>query len=249
MTSLLPRTEPGLRARVALVTGAGRGIGRAIAFGLAEQGLRLALVARRSEPLEVVAEEVRKRGGEAWTFAADLADPRVPEEIIRRTVERFGRLDILVNNAASSHRARLEETTAEIFDALMAVNARAPFLLCRHAMPHLRKSDRASIINIASVAAHRGYAREAAYAASKHALLGITRVLAREAQAEGIRVHLISPGGVNTDFSRTMGADLDPSTLMAPEEIAEVVCFLLGRRSNAVIDEVRLRRAVAEPSL
>ena len=241
-------TDTEWKGLVAIVTGASRGIGRAITLCLAERGVDLALVARHREQLEEVSLEAERRGGRALALALDLAHPDAPTQIVERTTERFGRLDLLINNAALAYRAPLEQTDANAFDRLMAVNVRAPLLLCRQALPQLRKSNRATIVNIASVAAHRGYSQEGAYAASKHALLGLTRVLARELQQDGIRVHLVSPGGVQTSMAREMDPHGDESTRMAPQEVARAVCFLIDSSSHGFVDEIRLRRACAEPS-
>ena len=130
---------------------------------------------------------------------------------------------------------------------LMAVNARAPFLLSKEAIPYLKRSDMATIINISSVVGVKGYINQGAYTASKHALMGLTKVLAQEVFQDGIRVHVISPGGVATSMVELTRPDIDPSTLISPEEIAEIVLFLLTHRGNAVIDEINVRRSANPP--
>ena len=237
----------GLKDLVGILTGPTKGIGRAIALSLAEQGTHLCLVARNAEGLKRISNEVEHCGVKSLPIACDLVDPDVPAGIVDQTVAHFGQLDILINNAGIALNAPIERIDASALDSLMAVNARAPFLLCSHAVPHLRKSRRASIVNIASVAAHKGYLHEAAYAASKHALLGMTKVLAKELQPDNIRVHAVSPGGVDTPMIEQVRPEVDKSSLMAPSEIAEVVMFLLTQRGNAVIDEVRLRRQTSDP--
>ena len=129
----------------------------------------------------------------------------------------------------------------------MAVNARAPFLFCREAIPYLRKSDIPTIINISSVVGVKGYVNQGAYTASKHALMGMTKVLAQELHKDGIRVHVISPGGVATDMVTKTRPDLDISELVTPDEIADIVIFLLINRGNAVIDEINVRRHSNSP--
>jgi 3-oxoacyl-[acyl-carrier protein] reductase len=129
----------------------------------------------------------------------------------------------------------------------MAVNARAPFLLCRDAIPHLRQQPRSFIVNITSVVGVKGYINQALYSASKHAVMGMSKALAKEVQKDGIRVHAICPGGVDTDLVGQARPDLDRSVLMKPEEVAEVVLFLVTRRGIAVIDQVDMRRESSTP--
>lgn len=237
----------GISGRIALVTGAGRGIGRATALALAGQGVRVGLSARTAAELEGVRAEIQENGGQAKAFPADLADKDVPRELLARVAQAFGGLDILVNNAGAALARPVSETTTEDWDRLMAVNARAPFLLCREALPYLRKSGRGRIVNISSVVGYKGYANQGAYTASKHALAGFTKVLAQEVMADGIRVHLVSPGGVDTRMAGAMRPDLDRPGLTAPEEVAEIILFLLRQEGNAVIDEVNIRRPGKSP--
>ncbi len=235
-----------MKEKVALVTGATRGIGKAIAERLAQEGMCLALNGRNEENLKKVAEELKGKT-EVFISPGDLSEREVPEQVVREAVAHFGGLDVLINNAGVALSRSLEETTLEEWEYQMAVNARAPFLLCRAALPYLRRSSVPTIINISSVVGSKGYVHQGAYTASKHALMGFTKVLARELHGEGIRVHVISPGGVATDLVATMRPDIPPETLIAPEEIAEIVWFLLTHRGNAVIDEINVRRISNEP--
>lgn len=236
-----------MQGKVALITGATRGIGRAIARLLAEKGLYLGLNGRNEEALRKVAEELRSWGAKVEIYPGDLSKVEVPERIVKKLVEDFGGLDVLINNAGVALSRPLESTTVEEWDFQMAVNARAPFLLVKASLPYLRCSEVPTVINIASVVATKGYVNQAAYTASKHALLGFTKVLARELHPEGIRVHVISPGGVATDLITDMRPDIPPSTLIQPEEIAQIVWFLLSQRGNAMIDEINVRRISNEP--
>lgn len=234
-----------LAGRVALITGGGRGIGRAIASELAGSGAALALTGRDSARLAETAAELAADGAEVLTVVADLRDPAAIDRIVAAVVERFGRIDVLVNNAGVGRRATVEETDAALWDEAMAVNARAPLLLCRACLPHLRRAAPAFVVNVASVAALAGYAGQAAYAASKHAMLGMSRSFAKEVQADGIRVHAICPGGTDTELLRAFRPDLESGEVMQPHEVAEVVAFLVTRSGLAVIDQVVLRRASA----
>jgi 3-oxoacyl-[acyl-carrier protein] reductase len=236
-----------LRGRAAIVTGAGRGIGRAVALALAGQGCRVTLVSRTRRELEAVARAIRVRGGRAEALVADVSVEADVRRLVCEAVKRSGRLDIVVNNAAVGRFGPLARMAAADWDLVMAVNARGPFLVCREAIPHLRRQRLSYIVNISSVVGVKGYANQSAYGASKHALLGMSKALAREVHADGIRVHVLCPGGVDTGFIGDARPDLDRSVLMKPEEIADTVLFLVTRRGNAVIDEVHLHRAAASP--
>jgi NAD(P)-dependent dehydrogenase (short-subunit alcohol dehydrogenase family) len=208
----------------------------------------VSLASRTEAELQAVQVEIEALGGQAASFLTDVSSEAQVISLVRDTVERFGRLDIIVNNAGANVQERsLVETTTQQWDLLMAVNARGPFLLCREAIPYLGQQEGTFIINIASYASVKGYANYAAYCASKHAVMGMTKALAREMQSSGIRVHAICPGGVNTQLVRETRPGVEQSTLMQPEEIADIVLFLVTRRDNAVIDEVLVRRATLTP--
>lgn len=234
-----------LSGKVALITGAGGGIGRALAVQLAEQGANLALCGRDEAKLRESAHLAEARGAEALVLPGDLSDPACPFASVQRAVERFGRLDILVNNAGEALSKPFGEVTLAEYDRLMAVNARAPFLMCQAALPHLRET-KGSILNIGSVVSHKGYPLQSVYSASKHALLGFSKALANEVYKDGIRVHVLSPGGVRTGMVHMARPDLDPEALILPEEVAEAALFLLTRKTG-VIDEIELHRRGKEP--
>ncbi|HHW48076.1 MAG TPA: SDR family oxidoreductase [Clostridiaceae bacterium] len=236
-----------IKGKTALVTGASRGIGRSIALKLAEHGVNLALSSSSDDTLKPVLQEIRPLGVDVLPCAANLVDPEAPGRVIKKVVENFGGLDILVNNAGIAIPRPICETPADEWDLHMAVNARAPFLFCREAVPYLKKSEIPTIINISSVVGVKGYVNQGAYTASKHALMGMTKVLAQEVHKDNIRVHVISPGGVATDMATKMRPDLDISELATPDEIADIVIFLIVSRGNAVIDEINVRRFSNSP--
>jgi len=227
---------------VALITGATRGIGRTIALELASLGYDTALVGRNEEKLEVLRKQIEASGTKAEVILADLGDPSSYKTVIDATVARFGGIDVLVNCAGLSLAGPFTEATPEQWDRIFAVNAKAPFFLCKEALPWLKVSKKPTVINIASVVGFKGYANQSVYASSKHALTGFTKVFAKEVQPLGIRVHLISPGAVATEMVTKMRPDINPQELIQPEEIAEIVRFLVTRKGNATIDQFYIRR-------
>ncbi|MBD3308830.1 SDR family NAD(P)-dependent oxidoreductase [candidate division KSB3 bacterium] len=236
-----------LKDKVALVTGASRGIGKAIALALAAEGTHVVVTARSQGKLEQVQQEIEAAGGTAHPVVADLSLPYSPQHIVEQTITTCGRLDILVNNAGFGVEGPLLETSLEDWERVMAVNARAPFLLCKEAVPHIKAAGGGTIIQIVSVIGVKGYVNQGAYTASKHALMGMSKVLAQEVQADDIRVHTILPGGVATEMISELRPDLDPADLMQPEELAEIVLFVLTHRGQAVIDDIHVRRASSKP--
>jgi 3-oxoacyl-[acyl-carrier protein] reductase len=231
-----------LEKKIALITGASRGIGEEIARRLAKEKVNLALIARDENKLKKIKDELLKENVEIFILPIDLTENNAPKFVIEKVIEYFGGLDILINNAGTALSKPLLETSEEEWNNLMAINAKVPYFLCKYAIPYLKKSEIPTIINISSVVGYKGYINQSAYTASKHALHGFTKVLAQEVHEYGIRVHLISPGGVATDLVNKVRPDLEKSSLIQPYEIAEIIVFLLKFRNNAVIDEIQVRR-------
>jgi 3-oxoacyl-[acyl-carrier protein] reductase len=232
-----------LAGQTAIVTGAGRGIGRAIAITLASRGVNVALVARTEEQLRSVQDEIQSAGGTAEVFPIDITDDSNITELLAGTVELFGGLDILVNNAGFVKVLPVVDTSIDDWDQTLAVNVHAPFVLCRQAIAYLKDRPNPHIINITSALAVKGYPDQGAYTASKHALLGMTRTLGKELNDHGILVHAIHPGGVDTG----MRFDEDRSVLMNPQPIADAVIFLLTIEGSGTVDEIHVRRTAGEP--
>ena len=236
-----------LASKVAIVTGASRGIGRAISIALAKEAATVVLAARSIEKLQETADKIEEAGGKAEIVVTELSEEDSIKNLVKTTNEKFSRLDILINNAGITHSAKLEQTTTEDWQRCINVNARAPFILCREALPLLQKSQAAHIINIASVVGVKGYPFQSAYTSSKHALRGMTISLAEELKGSNIRVHLLCPGGVDTDMVGSVRPDIPKKDLIKPEEIAELVLYLVTHKGNAVIDELHIRRAASTP--
>lgn len=224
-----------LRGRVALVTGASRGIGASVARALDGAGVRLGLASRSGDDLGIAGAvarpcDVRK--------AADL------EAIVAATVERFGRLDIVVVNAGVGAYGPFLELDPEHLEEMIDVNVKGAIYAARATLPHLIRSDAADFVMLASEAGRRGLPYEAVYCASKFAQVGLTRALDHELREQGVRCTNVCPGGVATDFAMGRGRTPDMPALagmMRPEDVAETVMFVLTRPRSHRILEVALR--------
>jgi NAD(P)-dependent dehydrogenase (short-subunit alcohol dehydrogenase family) len=227
--------QANLEGRVALITGAGRGIGAATAHALAAQGVRLALASRRGEDPGVAGALVR---------ACDVRDLDSVSQMVDATIERFGQLDILVGNAGVGAYGPFLELPLEHLEEMIEVNVRGLIYSVRAALPHLLRSDAADIVTIASEAGRRGLPNEAVYCSSKFAQVGLTRALDHELREKGVRCTNICPGGVATDFAMGRGRTPEMPALtgmMRPEDVAELVVFALTRPRTHRILEVALR--------
>jgi 3-oxoacyl-[acyl-carrier protein] reductase len=236
-----------LQNRIAVITGAGGGIGRAIAGKLAQQQMFTVLLGGNN--LEKLAEtrQLVERYSRCMVIPGDLTQVEFLQSAVAEIAGKCGGIDVLINNAGVAQNTPFEAITPAEFDRIMAINNRSPFFLTQAALPWLRQSPAATVINIASVVAHAGYPQQSAYTASKHALLGWTKSLARECYRDNIRVHAVCPGGVYTDMVKLSRPDLTPEGMIMPEDIAEIVMFFLNNRSNAVIDEICVHRMNKEP--
>ena len=239
--------EQKLHDKVAIVTGASRGIGRCIALRLAEMGATVVLAARNIDILDKLARQITENGGKAEPCPVELTDEASIKELVRFADDKFSRLDILVNNAGVTHSASVEDTETKDFDWVMSINARAPFILCRQALDLLKKAPHGKIININSVVGVKGYPMQCAYTASKHAMRGFSISLANELKNTNIRVHVICPGGVDTEMVSQVRPDINKDELIDPQEIAELVGYLASHNGNGVVDEIRIRRAASDP--
>ncbi|MEE2663021.1 MAG: SDR family oxidoreductase [Myxococcota bacterium] len=239
-----------LTGRAAIVSGASRGIGRAIAHGLAEAGAAVTLAARNGELCAEVAEEINAAGGRAIGVSFDLADPDTLGPVVTAAVDAFGRLDVLVNNGAILKPHLIERLSADEMDLLHGTNVRGPVLLSRLAFPHLRASGRGSIVNLAAVAGHRPMKGLGAYGASKAALISWTRVMAQEWTPQGVRVNGLTPGSVATDmilprdpeqrerFIEELGSQNLFGRIADPREMIGPVLFLASDASSFMTGQV-----------
>lgn len=236
------------KGKTAIVTGASGGIGGAVCEKLASLQMNQVITGRKMDVLEKISAKACGLGAEVMACAGDVTDSAFRKSLVQNAVERFGSLDVVINCAGIAQNQHFEEVTEEDYDRIMNLNAKAPYFLCQAALPELRKSSCATIINITSVVAHKGYPFQSAYAASKHALTGFSKSLANEVYKENVRVHLISPGGVYTPMVALARPDLTPDMVSLPEDIANIAAFYLEmREANAIVDEIQVHRSGKEP--
>lgn len=231
-----------LNGKVAIVTGAGRGMGRAIAQRLAGEGARVALVARTESALTEVANAISAAGGTAASFVADVTNAAQVEAMAESVRAHFGGIDILVNNAFWGPPASLESTTEEVWDRTLDTTLKGPFLCTRAVFPAMRAAGGGRIVNIGSLAGKIGEDNRTAYCAAKWGLEGLTAALQVEMVKYNIHVHLISPAATHTPFwTDQIGDKLTPeiaARMIPPETIAEAVCWVLVQPDAVIIPDV-----------
>jgi NAD(P)-dependent dehydrogenase (short-subunit alcohol dehydrogenase family) len=196
-----------LKGKVALVTGGGTGIGKAIALEFAKEGARVAIVGRRSNKLQEVVDEIKKNGGEAITITGDVSKPSDVDRMVKTAVDRFKRLDILVNCAGVLFSADLAHHTEKIWDDTIDINLKGSFLCIQRAVPEMLKQGKGKIINISSIAGQIGFPNSAAYCASKGGIMGMTKALAMELAPLKINVNDLAPGDTETPLNEHLLKD------------------------------------------
>jgi NAD(P)-dependent dehydrogenase (short-subunit alcohol dehydrogenase family) len=237
--------------KVAIVTGAGTGIGQGIAALLAREGARVVVANRKAATGEETVAQIRAAGGTAIFHQTDVTREADCAALVATATREFGRLDILVNNAGIFPRATLDETTEELWDEIMAVNLKGVFFLCKHAVPEMRKAGAGSIVNIGSINGYIGGGNLFAYSISKGGLLTLTRNLARSLAREKIRVNYLNPGWVITpgeihiqgleghdrDWLEARGRDMPLGRLQTPTDAAYGALYLASDESAMVTGE------------
>jgi 3-oxoacyl-[acyl-carrier protein] reductase len=229
-----------LRGKIAIVTGAGRGIGQAIALSLAQAGCRVALAARTEEQLAAVQDEIRRNGGEAIAIPTDLTRDDEIAVLVDRTLKTWSTIDILVNNAGWGKKAPIAKIKLEDWDQTFSVNLRAPMALTRLVLPVLLAKQGGAIINIGSISGKSGGANSSAYAASKFGLIGFTESLYEEVREYGIKAAVILPGFVDTPLIPPT-RQIDRAKMIRPEDIADAVLFVLNSSSACCPVEITVR--------
>jgi len=233
-----------LKDKTAIVTGGGRGIGRAIALGLADTGASVAVCGRTQKDIDSVAEEIRSKGGKALAVATDLTNNEQLENLVHATVQEFGRIDILVNNAARSFLRSLLDLREDGWDKVFNTNVKAVWLLSRAVARTMIEQKSGKIINITTVGAEKAEIGMAAYGCSKAALKMLTRCMAREWASYGINVNAVGPGLTRTDFSKPIWSNPDiarhvtamipKGRIAEPEDIVSSVLFLASDAADYI---------------
>jgi NAD(P)-dependent dehydrogenase (short-subunit alcohol dehydrogenase family) len=231
-----PSSGP-LAHQVAVVTGASRGIGRGVALALARAGADVALAARDETALAAVAREIEASGRAALAVPTDVRDAAQIDRLARAVLDRFGRVDILINNAGLGHFGPVDALPVEQFDEMIAVNLRGPFLCTRAFVPAMKAQGGGAIVNVASVAGLVGNPNLSGYNASKFGLMGFSEATMLELRHAGIKVIVICPGSTATDF----GAGRDPVGRLTVDDVAHAVLGALTASPNALQSQIHLR--------
>jgi NAD(P)-dependent dehydrogenase (short-subunit alcohol dehydrogenase family) len=233
-------TERSLRGRVAVVTGGGQGLGEAICRVLAESQARVVVADVAKDRAGALAAALAQDGLEAFDVAMDIRAADQAERGIAAVLDRFGRLDILINNAGVDLTVPIEEMPLDEWDRIMATNLRGPFVLSKLALPIMKRQSGGHIVNITSTAAKRCWANASAYHASKWGLLGFSHALHVEGRPHGIKVTAIVSGGMRTPFLLDRFPDIDTGTLQDPRNVAEAIRCLLLLPEDAVVPEMTI---------
>jgi NAD(P)-dependent dehydrogenase (short-subunit alcohol dehydrogenase family) len=229
-----------LDGQVALVTGAGRGIGRAVALAFAREGARVVLAARSSRELAVVQREIESAGGHALAVPTDVRQEPAVAALVSRAIADGGRVDCLVTAAGRAAFGPVADTKPEDWDQLMAVNLRGVFLSCRAVLPVMIAQRRGTIINVGSVVTSRTIPGSAAYTTAKYGVLGFSRVLAEEVRSHRIRVGVLSAGATDTPLWDAVPAPPDRALMLRPEQVAAAALLMASLPEGATLEELTL---------
>lgn len=234
-----------LAGQTALVTGGSKGIGRAICLALAKEGANVIIAARNENEIKETVEKLKAMGSKALAIRADVRSEEDVRRLISMTIDKCGRLDILINNAGVAYKKRLEETTLEEYEKIMDTNLKGVFLCTKYAIPYLRESKNGKIINISSIGGLHGLQDFSVYCASKFGVNGITESIAAELEGK-IKVYAICPGAVDTDMYRSIYSERPP---LKPEHIAEKVLELASPDSKVTSGKIIEIQAPPVPQL
>lgn len=229
-----------LLGQVAVVTGAGRGIGHAVATALAREGATVVLAARTRQQLAAVAAEIRETGGAALAIPTDVTQDAAVEAMVEQAIAELGRLDILVTAAGVASFGPVSGTKPTDWDGMLTVNLRAVMVSCRAVLPIMTRQRRGTIINVASVAAQRAIPGAAVYTATKAGVVGFSRVLAEELRPEGVRVGVLVPGAVDTPLWDSIPGSPDRSRMLRPADVARAAVLMASLPPGATLEELTL---------
>jgi 3-oxoacyl-[acyl-carrier protein] reductase len=230
-----------LKDKVAIVTGASKGIGKVIAIALAKEGVQVVLAARNHELLSAVQNEIRGFGGNAISVITDVTSETSVQNLIDQTENKFNQIDFLINNAGVGKFSAIQNISLKDYDTMMDVNLKGAFLLSKAVLSSMQKHQSGAIINIASLAGKNSFAGGTIYSASKWGLIGFARSLMLEVREYNIRVVTICPGSVNTSFGDKERNDL---YIIQPEDVAETVIFALSMPARSNVSEIDIRPTV-----
>lgn len=233
-----------LKDKITLITGASRGIGRACALAFSREGASIVAAARTQKDLDALSTEIEASGGEALGVATDVTDSVQVAACVKRAIDTYGRIDVLVNNAGIGGYRPFLDFSEDDYDRIMATNAKSTWLFCKAVIPHMLAQGGGQIVNVASVAGLSGYPSEAIYCASKFAQVGLSQALDREFFERGIKVSMVCPGGVETFFAlgdgRTPGA-ANLAGFSTAEDVAEAVVMAALPRERSRIVNIIMR--------
>ena len=231
-----------LKGKVAIVTGASKGIGRETAMQLAKNGAHLAISARNGDLINQVAEEIKSFGIDCFSFVGDMSVEKDIKEFIAATVQKYGRLDILVNNAGMGVFSEIADMSTEDWDTMFNLNVRGLFIATREALPYLRKAGESAVVNVSSLAGKNSFVGGGGYASTKHALMAFSRCLMLEERKNGLRVLVICPGSVDTYFSHPNPGDEEKRRRkLQSEDVASGIIHMLQLPQRAMISEIDIR--------
>ncbi|HEX2912069.1 MAG TPA: SDR family oxidoreductase [Chloroflexia bacterium] len=227
-----------LKGKVALVTGGGQGLGEAISRTLAAAGLTVVVADMREDTAAKVAKSIQSKGGQALSVVLDVTDEQQAQEVVQQIKTKYGRLDVLVNNAGIDKTVSVDEMSVADFDKVMAVNLRGPFVMSKLAFELMRDQQSGHIVNITSTAAKRAWPNATAYHASKWGLLGLSHALHTEGRPLGIKVTAVVNGGMRTPFILDRFPETPLDVLQDPKNVADTVLYVLQMPAESVISEV-----------
>lgn len=232
-----------IKGKVAVITGASKGIGRATALLLASHGANIAISARSGTLLDEIASRIKNMGQEVYAFSGDMSDEKDIKSFISGTVDALGSVDILINNAGFGFFHTVLDFPTRNWDDMFNLNVRGLFLATREALPHLRLAGESVIVNVASLAGKNAFINGAGYAATKHAVVGFSRCLMLEERKNGVRVLLICPGSVDTNFfdDRADKKERGPDQILQPEDVAESILHMIRQPQRSMVSEIDIR--------
>lgn len=236
-----------IKDKVAIVTGASKGIGKAIAIDLAKAGAQLAISARSADKIEELADDLKRDGVNVFPFVGDMSSEKEIKTFIKQTAGHFGQIDILVNNAGIGNIYHIADMPTEKWDQMFNLNVRGLFIATREALPYLRKAKESAVVNVASLAGKNSFAGGGGYAATKHAVMAFSRCLMLEERKNGLRVLAICPGSVETHFAdhweeeKQLWSKPSYEKALRPADVSSAVLHMLQLPQQAMISEIDIR--------